>query len=427
MGATQRCASMKSHFFLRISIGLAISVALFGQAAGNKGGATGSVPPITTPTPNTRNPTTTQPQTTQPNTVPDLQRPIYLSGKVTLDDSTPPPEPLNIELNCGGSRRTIGYTDSKGRFNIDLTNRNSNGVFSDASQSGTDPFGSASGGFGGTSSQSNNRSFGGINGSSLERSLAGCDVRAVLPGFRSDQVNLGNRRSLDNPEVGTIILHRLGNVEGYTISLTSALAPKDAKKALDKGRSEAKKSKLENAEREFQKAVEIYPKYASAWFDLGMVQEQQKNMEGARKSYAQATAADPKFLNPYQQLSLMALKENNWEETARLTDTVLRLNPVDFPQVWFYNALSKYRLQNMEGAEKSARQGLAADTSHRMPKIDYLLGVILAQKQDYPGAAEHLQNYLKLAPEASDNDAVKKQLAEINRLLSPQASAKTPE
>lgn len=420
---------MNNHFCPRIWIGLGMAAVLWGQAAGNKGGSTGGATPITTPPPTTRLPTTTQPQNqTQTQTMPDIQRPVYISGKVTLDDGTPPPEPLNMELSCGGNRRTIGYTDSKGRFNIDLSNRSSNGVFADASQSTIDPFGGGGASGLGNGSSNANRSLGGMSGnSSLERSLIGCDLLASLPGFRSDQVNLGNRRSLDNPELGVIVLHRLGNVEGLTISLTSAMAPKDARKALDKGRSEVKKGKWDNAEKEFQKAVESYPKYAAAWFDLGMVQEQQKNLAAARKSYEQAMVADPKFINPYQQLSMMSLKENNWAETARLTDVVVRLNPVDFPQAWFYNAFSKYRLENMEDAEKSLRKGLTADPGHKIPKMDYLLGLILAQKQDYTGAAEHLQSYLKLVPNASDKDMVTKQLAEVTRMLAPQANAKTPE
>jgi regulator of sirC expression with transglutaminase-like and TPR domain len=39
--------------------------------------------------------------------------------------------------------------------------------------------------------------------------------------------------------------------------------------------------------------------------------------------------------------------------------------------------------------------------------------MILASKEDYAGAQENLQSYLKFAPRAPDADVVKKQLAEI--------------
>src|SRR5204863_8182902 len=96
----------------------------------------------------------------------------------------------------------------------------------------------------------------GSSGSMMGRDLMNCDLRANLPGYRSDVVNLAGHRMFDNPDVGTIILHRLGNVEGNTISATSLAAPKDAKKAYEKGKEALKKKKPADAEKEFQKAVE---------------------------------------------------------------------------------------------------------------------------------------------------------------------------
>ena len=40
---------------------------------------------------------------------------------------------------------------------------------------------------------------------------------------------------MDSPDVGTIFLHRLGNVEGRIVSAISLAAPKDARKAFEKG------------------------------------------------------------------------------------------------------------------------------------------------------------------------------------------------
>ena len=402
--------------------GLTVTAALFAQTAGTPTGGSRGTPTVpTTPPPGT---TTRQPgnlpnqQTQQPDF---MQRPIYISGKVTLDDGTPPPESVVMQMVCNASPRSVGYTDSKGRFSIDLGNRNNSAIFADASQSGSGSFGG--GGFGNTNSPGQSQSTG--RGGS-ETTFMGCDLQASLPGFRSDSVNLGNRRSLDNPEVGTLVLHRLGNVQGLTISATSALAPKDAKKAYDKGFNEIKKSKWENAEKELSKAVEVYPKYAAAWYQLGVAQQAQANLEGARKSYAQALAADAKFVSPYQQLALLAARDNNWKDVAFETDRLLKLNPIDFPQAWFYNALANYHLQNLDVAEKSARQGLDSDSGHRIPKLEHLLGIVLAQKQDYPGAVEHMRSYLTRNPGAGDVDLVRKQLAEIEKATATQAAKKSP-
>jgi tetratricopeptide (TPR) repeat protein len=251
--------------------------------------------------------------------------------------------------------------------------------------------------------------------------LSGCELRANLAGFRSDSINLFDRKSNDNPEVGTIFLHRQANVEGLTVSVTAALAPGSARKAFDKGREAEKKGKWEDAQRQFQKAVGEYPKFAAAWYELGRTQEHLNDIEGARKSYAQSLAADAKFVSPYEQLAGLAASEKNWPEMAKNSSRLLQLNRVDFPRAWYSNAFANFQLQNIEAAEKSAREGIAADSGHHFPQMNYLLAIILEQKQDYAGAAASLRSYITLAPKAADVDKVKQQLAELERRLQPEA------
>jgi regulator of sirC expression with transglutaminase-like and TPR domain len=45
-----------------------------------------------------------------------------------------------------------------------------------------------------------------------------------------------------------------------------------------------------------------------------------------------------------------------------------------------------------------------------------LLGVILAQRQDYTGAAGEMRNYLKFAPGAQDAATVRGQLVQLEKL-----------
>jgi regulator of sirC expression with transglutaminase-like and TPR domain len=70
--------------------------------------------------------------------------------------------------------------------------------------------------------------------------------------------------------------------------------------------------------------------------------------------------------------------------------------------------------------EKSARIGARLDTRHNIPRINYLLGLILAQKDDFQGAAENLRLYLQFSPTATDTAKVQQQLAEIEKAGSKQ-------
>ena len=114
---------------------------------------------------------------------------------------------------------------------------------------------------------------------------------------------------------------------------------------------------------------------------MGRLREGQKDAEGARKAYQEALAADAKFVSPYLQLALMAAQERKWQEVTDACDRVIRLNPLEFPQAFFFSAVAKYNLGKLEDAEKNAREAQKIDTEHRIPKVDHLLGMILAQKR----------------------------------------------
>jgi len=336
-----------------------------------------------------------------------MQRPIFLSGKVVLQDGTPPPDPAVIERVCNGVVRPEGYTDSKGRFSFQLGQNNA--LLSDASV-GSDP------GFGPMGSR--NTGLGGLNSNNgiSERDLWGCEIRASLPGYTSEVVSLSGRRSLDNPELGTIILRRFGNVEGTTVSMTSLQAPKDAKKAFDKGRDSMKHEKWADARKQFEKAVGIYPKYAAAWTELGNSLAKSDDRAGARAAYAKALEADPKFVSPYLQLATMEAQESKWEDLAGTTARVLRLDPFNYPSIYFYDAVAHLNLKHLDEAEKSAREALKLDPLNRYPSISHVLGVILANKGEYETAAGFLKTYLKLAPAARDAALVKQQLADVEKV-----------
>jgi tetratricopeptide (TPR) repeat protein len=263
----------------------------------------------------------------------------------------------------------------------------------------------------------------GASGRALSaRDLNGCELRAYLPGFRSESFNFSGRRFLDRPDVGTIILHRMGNVEGTTVSFTSLQAPKDAKKAYEKAREALRRNKTPEAEKELEKAVASYPKYASAWYELGQIRQGRTDVDGARKAYQEALAADARYVNPYLQLASLALQEQKWQEASEACGRVIRLNPFEFPQAYFFNAVANYNLGNLEAAEKNAREAQKTDPEHHYPKVEHLLGMILAGRRDFAGALGQMRAYLQLAPTAPDAGAVKKQITDLERLAGAAAS-----
>jgi tetratricopeptide (TPR) repeat protein len=402
---------------------LLLSPAVFAFQAGGStappgGGAGGGTTPPgggTTPgTPST--PTTpTQPSTqqrtgTQSPQQQEFRRPIFLSGRLITDEGTPPPESAVIELYCNGQARPYGYSDSKGRFNVTLGQQPTM-IGADASMGSlNDAFGGRStalGGFGGA---------GGTNGIT-ERDLMGCELRANLPGYRSEVVQLAGRRFMDNPDLGTILVRRLGKIEAQTTSFTSLSAPRDAKKALEKGRDRLKKGKFDEAQVALEKAIELHPRYAEAWYELGRTYTGLKRPEDASSSFVKAIAADGKFVQPHLALLDLSLNSNNWDSILAASDNVLKLDRYTYPQAWYLNSLAHLQLRQFDDAEKSARETIKMDIDKRFPKVHHILGIALANKNDFAGAAGSLKSYLEVNPNGKDSDYVKKQLADFEERL----------
>jgi tetratricopeptide (TPR) repeat protein len=324
---------------------------------------------------------------------------FFISGRVVLDDGNPLPERALVGILCSSQKRAQTHTDMQGSFALSLSNDESDGATTSGNVGADESWGGR---------MARGRS---------DPDLQGCELEAVLAGFTSEKFQLGRgiAGSGEN-NIGQVVLHRREQVEGLTISVTSALAPDEAQRAFNKGREQERKNKWDEALSSFERAVQIYPKYAVAWFELGRVQAKKNEGAEARRCWQQSVAADPKFVPPHQMLAQDAAKEGHWQELVEVTRQWLALDAVDSADAWFLNAVGNYSVGDLPTAERSVRQGIEIDQVHRIPKLQYLLGMILIQKQEYAEAAEHMQLYLHLASRPADITEAQKQMAEITRL-----------
>lgn len=333
-------------------------------------------------------------------------RVIFLSGKVVFSDGSPANPNIRIERVCGGVPRLESHTDSKGRFSFQVGQEQAVDV--DAS----DPSGGMRTGQPVTAS---NSTPGGLSTNNSMDPLWNCELRAAYPGYRSDVVELGTRRTLDDPDLGTIVLHRLANVQGSTISVTTALAPKHAQKDYEKGLQFAQKGDFENAETRLKAATDLYPKYAIAWYALGQVQQRQGKTDDAVKAWQSAVTSDNHYVSPLDALASVSLQQSKWQDAADYSKQATDLNPVEFPNSFWCNAFANYQLKKLDAAERSAKELLKLDTAHKFPQADDLLAHILVEKGDFSEAAVHLRAYLALQPNAKDAAALRQVLEKIDQ------------
>jgi tetratricopeptide (TPR) repeat protein len=346
-----------------------------------------------------------QPPPNERNTEP---QPVFFSGEVALMDGSKPAEPVRIQRICKGVTKDETWTDSKGRFSFKVGavgSESSNGDSSQGSRNNdlTRPYGNAT-----------------YYSNPVTTELRDCEVQAVLAGYWSERVSIALKNTLDDTRLGTIVLHAMSPSQALTVSATTLAAPPDAAKAYEKGLAAMREKKWDAAIKELTKAVTAYPKYAIAWFELGVLRQSRNDFAGAADAWKEALKSDPKYVRPYEGLTTLAERQQNWVESEKYSHDWIKLDPEAFPAAYLYNAIANAQLHNMEQAEAAARQGLRLDKERRIPRLSYVLGLILMEKREFAESAKCLRTYLELAPNAKDAAAVHEQLTKI------EASATTP-
>jgi len=328
---------------------------------------------------------------------------FLISGDVRLEDGTPPQDSVQITRVCDGHTFPGANTDTTGHFTFSVEAGHKQAETADAGMASaqTSQVGKA---LNQSATQYTNP---------ITYALRGCEVRAVLSGFGSESVRLSIHDTSDDGRVGTIVLHPLSRSGALTISVTTAAAPAAARKAYDKGMESMVKEKWDVAESELTKAVTMYPRFAIAWYELGQVRQKRNVQPGALEAWKEARKQDPKYIKPYESLAAVADRQGDWTAAEQYSREWLQLDSEDFAGAYLINAVANANLNRVDVAEAAARDGLRVDKERRVPRLNYVLGLLLINKQQYAESAKYLRAYLELAPNARDAPAVREQVAKL--------------
>lgn len=300
--------------------------------------------------------------------------PVILHGKVVMEDGSPPPIIVSIERICSdgfGSMPGV-LTDKKGeyiwRMNINpLEQRN-------------------------------------------------CFIRATHAGYSSSQVEVSGvdttHTTLDLPP---ITIHAAAG-DPYTLNFSDkgisgrAMADwKAAIKALDD-------QNLSEVGSHLEAVVAASPKAGQAWHALGVIDEKLNKNAEAHAAYEHAIAVDAKLLPPYITLARLCIKTKDWNCAAMISDALIKVdNKHVYPEIYLHQAVARYELKDLNGAQESVEEAMRLDPQNRQPRAQYVLGRILEAKGDIDGAKEHMAKYLQLEPAPQDVDLVKAHIENLGK------------
>ncbi len=321
----------------------------------------------------------------------DQPKTLTLSGKVVLEDGSPPPHQLQVELVCNGRVIQVAPTRTQGSFHFRLGEARRPTEVS-AGTSGPDALEIGGRGLGGLAA-------GGVLRESGDGryDLTNCEIRLPAhPNWQSNRILLGVQ-SIFEPDIGVIVLSEDSETRGTTVSVTSLAAPEDARQALEQARKalDRKWPNHPSVEKRLERAVDLYPEFAEAWNLLGEVRLQLNDPKGAREAFQRSAAADPDFIPPLLMLAGLELEEFRYQEALEFTAPLIALDP-KASKNHYYHGLANYSLGQYDQAEASFEVIERNGQFEQFPAACLMLGDILARRGQVGASARQLRRYLEI-------------------------------
>jgi tetratricopeptide (TPR) repeat protein len=157
-------------------------------------------------------------------------------------------------------------------------------------------------------------------------------------------------------------------------------------------------------------AISLYQKFPLALNELGVQYlklGQAINAVGPLKSAAQLS---PNAFTPKLNLGIALLETQQFAEAETQLREALKITPV--PTAHMYLGLTLAHLHHGEEAEIEFRRAIDL-SGNQLGLAHYYLGGLYWQRRDYHRAADELETYLRLTPNAPDAEKVRRTIKEL--------------
>lgn len=240
-----------------------------------------------------------------------------------------------------------------------------------------------------------------------------CWLEATLEGFSSTRFEVGSIPLSAYNGAGVLELPTFVLSPKDSGELTNVILPAESSvpgKASNAWKA-AEKSLREDNEKEaithVQEAVQAVPKFTEGWNLLAALYERNHSPDKARDALQHAMENNPKLLSPYLRMARVCDELGDWDAAAKAADSLLKADKRYYPEIYLHQAIARFGLKDLAGAEESINTGITLDVSHKYPRAEYVLGRILQAKGDVSRAHDHIAKYLEMDPGVQDSSQIK--------------------
>jgi tetratricopeptide (TPR) repeat protein len=196
-----------------------------------------------------------------------------------------------------------------------------------------------------------------------------------------------------------------------TVDALLAGVPKPALERYEKARELARAGDSKAAIEELKGAISLYAEFALAYNEMGAQHLKLGQLEQALAALRSAVKLAPEAFNPRLNYGIALLNKKEFSQAEAELRRALKKNDSS-PTAHMYLGMSLISLRKLDEAEKELQRA-ATLGGDQMGLAHYYLGGVYWGRRDYKRAADELETYLRLVPQASDAERVRNTIKEL--------------
>jgi tetratricopeptide (TPR) repeat protein len=196
-----------------------------------------------------------------------------------------------------------------------------------------------------------------------------------------------------------------------TVDAALASVPKPALERYNKARELALAGNSQAAIEQLKGAISLYAEFSLAFNELGVQYLKLGQLNQALEALRSAVKLAPEAFSPRLNLGIALLNKREFSQAEAELRRALKKNEAS-PTAHLYLGITLISLRNHDEAEKELQRAVTLGDDE-MSLAHYYLGGIYWGRREYKRAADELETYLRLAPQAPDAERVRNTIKEL--------------
>jgi tetratricopeptide (TPR) repeat protein len=203
-----------------------------------------------------------------------------------------------------------------------------------------------------------------------------------------------------------------------TVNLNTLSVPGDAQKSYEKGVEALNREKVDDARKQFEKAIEKHPNYAAAYNMLGITFIKEKNTARGQEAFEKAVAIDGNFAPAYTNLAKIQFAQRNMGPCEELLQKSLAADPRNAETLAILSQVN-LMVGNYEQAAANARR-VHELPEHKQYAVAHFIAARALRARSLPDdAIVEYKLFLQEAPGSTSAAAARDELAALEKQKKP--------